>query len=137
MKRIFLDTNVILDVLLEREPWVNEGKEIWQAHDEGQITGFLSAASLTDIFYFSRKIHGLSKAQAAIQTCLSTFEICAVDRFVLEQALSLRGSDFEDNVQIACATIAQLDAIITRDKAGFKETVIPVYTPAEFVALLA
>ena len=132
--RILLDTNVVLDVLLKREPWVTDAATIWQASDEGRVTGYLVASTLTDIFYIARKLVGLAAARAAVEVCLAAFEICTVDRQALEQATLLPGTDFEDNLQIACATLAGLEAIVTRDKDGFKSASIAVFTAAEFLA---
>ena|SRR2546421_12809489 len=132
--QILLDTNVVLDVLLKREPWVTDAAAIWQASDEGRVTGYLVASTLTDIFYIARKLVGLAVARDAMDVCLAAFEICIVDRQALEQAAHSPGNDFEDNLQIACATLAGLEAIVTRDKDGFKSASIPVFTPAEFLA---
>ncbi len=68
-------------------------------------------------------------------TCLKTLEICTVDRFALEQAAALSGSDFEDDLQTACVVIAGLDAIVTGDE-GFAATAIPVLSPADLMTKL-
>lgn len=134
MMQILLDTNVILDVLLKREPWVAEASALWKAHDEGRITGYIVASSVTNIFYIARRLAGLNSAREAVRICLDAFEICAVDRQALEQAQALPGSDFEDNLQIACATLAGLDALVSRNKEDFKAATIPVLTPGELLA---
>jgi predicted nucleic acid-binding protein len=134
---VLLDTSVILDVLLEQQPWFADSDAVWQAHENGRVTGYVIASALTDIFYIARKIVGLERAYKAVHTCLDTFEICTVDRQALEQAVVLSGSDFEDNLQIACATIAGLDAIVTRDKEGFRTATLAVFTPAELLAQLS
>ncbi len=134
--RILLDTNIVLDVLLKREPWVTQASALWQANDEGEITGFLCASTLNDIFYVARPIKGLADARAAVRLCLRAFEICIVDRHTLEQADALPGNDFEDNLQIACAMLTGLDAIVTRDEHGFAESPVPVFSPEEILAKL-
>ena len=136
MMRILLDTNVVLDVLLNREPWVAEASAIWKANDDGRIVGYLMASALTDIFYIARRLAGREAARAAVQTCLDAFEFCPVDRHTLEQALLLSGTDFEDNLQMVCAEIAQLDAIVTRDPGDFKNSTITALTPANVLARL-
>ena len=133
---ILFDINVVLDVLLNRKPWVTEAAAIWRANDEGQIVGYILASAMTDIFYIARRLAGLEIACTTVRTCLEAFEICTVDRQALEQAETLPGNDFEDNLQIACASIAGIDAIVTRDKDGFKAATIPVYTPAELLTQL-
>ena len=135
--RVLLDANVVLDVLLNRAPWATEAKTIWQANDEGQLTAYITATTITDIFYVARRIAGLSIAQTAVQTCLTAFEICNVDRPTLERASMLTGDDFEDNLQIACAEISSLDAIITRDPNDFASASILVLTPREALTKLS
>ena len=132
--RVLLDTNVVLDVLLNRAPWVAEAKTIWQANDEGQLTGYITATTITDIFYVARRIAGLPVAQTAVQTCLAAFEICNVDRPTLERAIVFVGDDFEDKLQIACAEAYGLEAIVTRDPAGFQAAKVPILSPVEIVA---
>jgi predicted nucleic acid-binding protein len=134
--RILLDTNVVLDVLLRREPWVSEASAIWKANDDGRMVAYLMASALTDIFYIARRLVGLEAARAAVQTCLEAFEFCPVDRHTLERAHVLSGTDFEDNLQMVCAEIAQLDAIVTRDPGDFKNSTVTALTPANVLARL-
>ena len=133
---ILFDINVVLDVLLKRKPWVTEAIAVWQANDEGRIVGYILASAMTDIFYLARRLAGLEIARTTVRTCLEAFEICTVDRQTLEQAEALPGNDFEDNLQIACASIAGMDAIVTHDKDGFKAATIPVWTPTELLTQL-
>ena len=133
---ILFDINVALDVLLKRKPWVTEAIAVWQANDERRIVGYILASAMTDIFYIARRLAGLEIARTTVRTCLEAFEICTVDRQALEQAETLPGNDFEDNLQISCASIAGIDAIVTRDKDGFKAATIPVWTPAELLTQL-
>lgn len=131
MKRILLDTNVVLDVLLAREPWCEDARTLWQANDAQTLQCYVSASSLTDIFYIAKRIRGAEAAREAVHKCLKAFEICSVTRDSLELAWRLAGVDFEDDLQVACATIEVLDAIVTRDGAGFPGTGILVLTPSE------
>jgi predicted nucleic acid-binding protein len=137
MKRVLFDTNVILDALLRRSPWASDAATCWQASDEGKVMGCVTASTLTDIFYVARKQKGLNVARDAIRICLDAFAICVVDRQALEQAVDLSGVDFEDDLQIACATLAGLDIILMRDKSGFITSSIPTLSPAEMAAQLA
>lgn len=100
------------------------------------IAVILSASTLTDIFYIARRVVDAPTARIVIGLCLATFEIAPVDRQTFEQAAVLPGDDFEDNVQIACATVAGLDAIVTRNVGDFASAAIPVLAPAELVARL-
>ncbi len=134
--RILFDTNVLLDVLLKRDPWMIESSAVWRAHDEGKIVGHVMACAITDIFYVARRLAGLETAHTSVRICLKAFAICVVDHQALEQAHALPGNDFEDNLQIACASHAGLDAIVTRDKKGFQTSTISVLTPAELLTQL-
>jgi predicted nucleic acid-binding protein len=136
MSKVLLDTNILLDVLLFREPWVKQASAIWQANDEEKISCYVNASTITDVFYIARRAIGSEAAREAVDTCLKSFEICLVDRNALEQALQLPGTDFEDNLQIACAVINGLDGIVTRDNSGFQAATIPVLSPDEFLATL-
>lgn len=134
--RVLLDTNVLLDVLLNRDPWVVESSAVWQASDEGKIAGYIMACAVADIFYIARRLVAPETARMAVRICLDAFEVCPVDRQTLERAETLSGSDFEDNLQIACADIAGLEVIVTRDKSGFQSASIPILTPAELLTQL-
>lgn len=135
--RVLFDTNVVLDVLLNRDPWVVDSQALWQLRDEGEIEGYLVASVLSDIFYIVRRAASLEQAHQAVAVCLDTFVICPVDRAVLEHAQHLPGQDFEDNIQISCASLGGLDVIATRDPAGFAHSTINARTPQTIVEELA
>lgn len=134
--KVLLDTNIVLDVLLDRAPFVNDSSAIWDACDSDILVGFLPASTLTDIFYIARRATDLARARVAVGLCLAAFEIAPVDRQTLEEATSLPGNDFEDNVQIACAIRAGADAIVTRNHDDFAHAPILVLTPAELLSRL-
>lgn len=130
------DTNIILDLLLSRVPWAVEAARLLAAAKAGEIRAFVSASSITDIFYVCRKILGASQARVAIERCLNAFEIIAVDEGLLRQALSLPIDDLEDALQVACAARWNLDVIVTRDAIGFMNSPIPAISPSEALARL-
>lgn len=134
--RVLLDLNVVIDVLLERDPWRVEAQPIWNANRDGRIDALISAAALPTLFYVVRKQADLPRAHLAVMNCLRSLEIVPVDRTALEMATNLPGSDFEDNLQVACAVIARLDAIVTRDPKGFAGSPVPALAPAELLAKL-
>jgi predicted nucleic acid-binding protein len=133
---VLIDANVALDVILERRPWLGDSKGVWDACYQKRIKGHLVATSLTNLFYVSRRIIGTEKARAGVHIYLATFEIIPVGRLELEQADAMAGSDLEDNVSLACAINARLDAIVTRDPRGFAGSPLPVLTAAELLAQL-
>jgi predicted nucleic acid-binding protein len=136
MTRALFDTNVILDALLDRLPWSADAKALWQAHLNNQFAAHVTATSLTDIFYISRRHAGRDRAWLAVEACLDQLYVIPVGFSELQMAATLGDSDFEDNLQISCAMTAQIDAIVTRDPSGFATSSIPVLTPQQMLATL-
>jgi predicted nucleic acid-binding protein len=135
--QILIDTNVLLDFLLEREPFLQDTAKLFEAIDSGQIIGFITATTLTDIFYIARKhTRSLELAREAVSSILETMTICPVNRNVLEAAFASGLTDFEDAVQIYSAIAQNLEAIVTRDAKGFVSSSIPVYAVQELLGNL-
>jgi predicted nucleic acid-binding protein len=126
---VLVDTNVVLDLLLARHPWLHDAQPMWDAHDAGHLVAYLSASALTDIYYVCRKLVGIDRAHQAMEACLQAFGILAVNRAILSAALSLPGGDFEDNVQIASAQAAGLALIVTRNTRDFAHSPILAVEP--------
>ena len=136
MIHALLDTNVILDVLLDRTPWNTDAVALWQAKLDGKFVACVTATSLTDIFYITRRYAGSEKAWQVIHTSLDQLSVIPVGIDELRLATTLDGNDFEDNLQIACAISKQLDLIVTRDLAGFPRNNIPILTPQQMLLKL-
>jgi predicted nucleic acid-binding protein len=134
--RVLVDTNVVLDVLLAREPWASEAQPVYAARDEGRVEVCLLASTVTDVYYIVRKQAGREQARESVATCLQVYTILAVTREVIEHALARMGADFEDDVQIAAADMEQLAYLMTRNVTDFAASPIPALTPPELVALL-
>jgi predicted nucleic acid-binding protein len=135
--KVLVDTNVLLDFLLEREPFKKDAEELFAAIDSGQIIGYVTATTLTDIFYIARKhTRSLELAREAVSSTLETMTICPINRNVLEAAFTSGLTDFEDAVQIYGAIAQNLDAIVTRDAKGFVSSTIPVYSVQELLKRL-
>lgn len=133
MIHALLDTNVVLDALLERPPWSSDAKALWQIQSNGQFLAYITATSLTDIFYLSRRLAGLEKAWQTIHASLDQLSVVPVGIDELRLATTLTGKDFEDNLQIACAINTQLDLIVTRNLTGFSGNNIPILTPQQLL----
>ncbi|MEM0979960.1 MAG: PIN domain-containing protein [Cyanobacteria bacterium P01_H01_bin.58] len=129
-----MDTNIILDVLLDREPFVEDAIQIFELIEPGNLQGFIAATTITNIFYILRKLIGREPTLLAIQKLLLSLEICAVDRQTIEWAIDANLKDFEDGVQAACASISELDAIVTRNGTDFVSISLPIFTAAALVA---
>jgi predicted nucleic acid-binding protein len=135
--KVLLDMNVVLDVLLVRQPWFVEASQVWDAHLKGQITGAIAAFTVPTVFYVVHRQTDLNHANDAVRICLSTLEIVPVLRTTLERARTLSGSDYEDNLQLACALETQMDCLVTRDPSGYPGASIPILTPSQLLAQLA
>ncbi len=125
--RVLIDTNIVLDFLLQREPFSQDAELLFQAIAADRVIGYVTATTLTDIFYISRK-HTCSVEQArqAVSETLTAMVICPIDRAALELAFNSGWIDFEDAAQIFGAVAQGLDAILTRDNQGFLSSPIPV-----------
>ncbi|MBW4514740.1 MAG: PIN domain-containing protein [Timaviella obliquedivisa GSE-PSE-MK23-08B] len=135
--RVLIDTNIVLDFLLQREPFFQDAERLFQAIDAGQVVGYVTATTLTDIFYISRKhTRSVEQARQAVSETLIAMVICSVNRAVLESAFGSGLADFEDAVQIFCAVAQGLDAILTRDMQGFLSSPVPVLSIQEFLQQL-
>jgi predicted nucleic acid-binding protein len=130
--RVLFDTNVLLDALLAREPFAKDAALLLEAIELGQIEGFMSATTVTDVHYLvSRQTRSPETAITAVTRLLELMAIGTVDRNVLEQAIALKFSDFEDAVQVACAMALDLDTTVTRDVDGFRDSHISALSPEE------
>lgn len=133
--RVLVDTNVVLDFLQEREPFVENAARLFERIDAGEIEGFIAATKITNIYYIVCKSAGVVVAKDAIAQLLTDLNICDVDREVLEQAITLNFRDFEDAVQYVCEVMHNVDAIVTRDVSGFFGAEISVVSPEEFESI--
>jgi predicted nucleic acid-binding protein len=136
MRRMLVDTNVVLDVLLDRQPHVAASAAVWAAIETGAATGFLAAHAITTIHYLVRKELGGAKAKRTISAILRVFDVAAIDRSVLDEALHLSSPDFEDSVTAAAAQLAGCDFIVTRDPKGFRGSPVRPLTPEAVRPLL-
>src|SRR5437899_1814432 len=107
--RVLLDTNVILDAMLQRLPWHKDADAILKAAALGQVTCAATSLSLATIFYVGRKVVVTAAARAAVRTYLAAFAILPINQQTLLDADALPGNDFEDNILIAAAVTAALD----------------------------
>lgn len=136
MKALF-DTNVILDVLLDRAPFVEDAAGLLSRVEQSEMTGFVCATTITTISYLAEKALGARAASRHIASLLSLFEIAPVNRIVLEDAMQPGFSDFEDAVIHSSAVHAGAAYIITRNTSDFRNSALPVFDPAEFTDMIS
>jgi predicted nucleic acid-binding protein len=136
LKKLLLDSNVVLDVLLERKVHAEPSAALWRAIERGAAIGYIPAHGLTMAYYLARRERGPSFGRRVVEELLSVFRAARVDKQVLRQALALSWPDFEDAVCAAAAVIAGCDALATRDPRGFRNAPLPVMDPSSALAWL-
>jgi predicted nucleic acid-binding protein len=136
MRRVLLDTNVVLDVLLDRQPYAEASALVWAAVEAGVAEGLLAAHAVTTIHYLVRKEKGNVKARRIVSAILRVFTVAAVDSAVVQEALELSCPDFEDAITAAAARSAGCECIVTRDPRGFRGSPLRALTPEAVLPLL-
>jgi len=137
MRRVLIDVNVIVDVLLDRRPHAHFASLVWAAVEEGRVEGLLSAHAMTTIHYVNAKAVGARAARDTTDALLSVFGIAGVDEGVVHTANAMNWKDFEDAVTAAAAQRAKCAAIVTRNVKDFKGSPVRVLSPAEAAGWLA
>lgn len=135
MSRVFIDTNVLLDVLGNRQPWAPDAQAVWALVDRQSIAGYISADSFSTVYYIARKLLGGPAARNSLHLLRGSFTTVPCDEHIIDQALAATDfADFEDAVQYFSAVAVNADCILTRDLAGFPRATPPVMTPTAFLA---
>jgi predicted nucleic acid-binding protein len=131
--KVLLDTNVILDVPLERHPFYSESVQVLSLVYQRQIEGYISASTFSDLYYIIRKDKGRESALDFLRRTATFCQIATVDRAIISMALTTNFRDFEDAIQYATAVINQLDAIVTRNPQDFPVTTPRILTPNQLI----
>ncbi len=131
-----VDTNVVLDVMLQRTPHLKDSASILAAIERGYCNGLLCATTVTTIFYIAQREIGEKNCRAEIAKLLSLFGVAAVGKPTLTTALATGFQDYEDSVLHESARSAGVDCIVTRNLKDFKRSKILAYTPAQFLTVL-
>lgn len=134
--RVLFDTNIFLDLLMDRVPFSDAAVELFSRVEEGAISGYVCSTSITTIYYLASKTVGAVRAQAEIKKLLNLFEVAPVNRAVLEAALTANFVDFEDAVIYAAACHVGAEAIVTRNQKDFKKAKLSVYSSSELVNIM-
>ena len=133
--KALVDTNIVLDVFLERHPFYDDSFAIFQLANLKRFSGFLSAASITDIFYFvHKKWSDTEEAYRMMDKLTALFSVASVSGKTIADALALRWKDFEDAVQYIAAAENSVDCIVTRNAADYEMSGVPCMSPADFIA---
>jgi predicted nucleic acid-binding protein len=133
---ILIDTNIILDVLFKRESFFADSFSIFEFAEQRKVTGWITASSMTDIFYLAaKKFKNITTVYSAMNDLAVVFSIASVSETIVTGALTLHWNDFEDAVQYLAAKEKEVDYIITRNKQDYESATIPCLNPTEFIVL--
>lgn len=129
--KILIDTNVILDVLCNRQDFVADSLKVFQYCEANQITGYISALSVPNIVYIMRKELDKEKIREILTTLTSIFTVVDLRETDLMKAAESDFADYEDAVQSVCAARAKVNFIVTRNVKDFKNSPVPAVKPSE------
>lgn len=133
--KIMIDTNVLLDVLLEREEFLQDSLRVLQFCNTNLVEGHILSLSLANIFYYGRKRFGLPKTYQALnglRTLLVVDDMSAAD---CQKAIEMGWRDYEDCIHCLSAKRNGCDYIVTRNAKDFTNSPIPAVTPTEFLGI--
>lgn len=135
---VLIDTNVILDYILKREPFVQDARDCLEKLIQNNAKIWLTASTITDIYYVTRRtLHDETAAKSVIIKLLNSFEIAGVDKSDCVKALDIGMSDYEDALAAQCARRVKVERIITRNTKDFVRSPIPAITPGDFLSRFA
>lgn len=132
--KILIDTNVILDVLLKREPFYHDGAKILNLAKRDDIALFVSASAITDIYYIANQtLRNKMEIKTLLSNLLKVVSVASVSEDMIKNALELPWKDFEDSVQYSVAVLQKMEGIVTRNVNDYKEAEIDIWTPEELL----
>jgi predicted nucleic acid-binding protein len=133
--KLFVDTNVLIDVMAVREPFYIPAAALWASIEKGQRTACISATSVTTVAYLLRRHADHRAMLAGLDILIRVFEVARVDQTTIRRALDRNPLDYEDAVQMECAAEAGASHIVTRDPSGFVGSGLSVVSPTEALLL--
>lgn len=131
--KLFIDTNIIIDLLGERVPYYESIAKIATLADKGKIKMVASAFSYPTVYYILSKFESSEKAKEKLRKFKIISEVSDLDEITIEKGLASDFRDFEDALQYHCALKADCNILLTRNAKDFKESTIPVMSAEEFL----
>jgi predicted nucleic acid-binding protein len=135
LRRVLVDTDIILDLLLERQPFFPAATRLFVAFQEGRLEGHVSSLAFSNLFYLLRKKVPGPEAVAILRKLRLLTRVLTVDEKVIDLALASTFSDFEDAIQYFAASEWELEAIVTRNRRDYKASRIAIVSPEECLEL--
>lgn len=131
--RMLVDTNIVLDYLLEREPYAESAKKIVVACKQKKVIGCIAAHTVSNMFFILRKTYSVEDRRIILKDICKLFDVEGIDRLKIIQALDNSDfKDFEDCLQMQCAKSFRADYILTRNLADYRDSEIACISPEEF-----
>jgi len=131
--KILLDTNIIVDDALEREPFLEASEQVLVLVEQGQLEGYISASTFSDLYYIIRRARGREWTLTYLRQLVNFCRVATVDSTAINMALNLNFRAFEDAIQYSTAALNHLDAIITRNPRDFPVATPRIITPEELI----
>ena len=131
--KVLIDTNVILDVLCAREKFLEDSLIVWKYCEVSKLEGYISALSIPNIVYILRKELTTEKTQQIIDRLFLIFSVADLKAVDLKKAAIMQTEDYEDALQMVCASRIKANFIITRNIRDFTMSKIPAITPRELL----
>jgi predicted nucleic acid-binding protein len=135
-QRLFIDTNVMLDLLGERIPHYDTIAKIATLADKGEVSMIVSALSYATVYYLLKKFEPAEKVKEKLRKFKIISEVCDLDDTVIEKGLISTFSDFEYSLQYNCALKSECNVFLTRNQKDFKSSAIPVMSTEEYLKSL-
>ena len=135
MDRIFFDSDIILDLILGREPFFGNATDIFTLVEENNLRGYTSPLIFSNLFYILRKYKSAKIARQLLVRLKALLHLVPVDERIIDLALHSEFRDFEDAIQYYAALESGIDYLITRNKKDYRETGCIICTPKEFLAM--
>ena len=131
--RLLIDTNILLDVLMKREPHFRDSAEVWKLCETGLAEGVVSVLSFANLVYVMRKELSPARILDVLERMKLIFRFADFSASAMSHAAGLMWDDFEDSVQSTIAWQIKADCIITRNVRDFRNSRVPAFTPAELL----
>ncbi len=133
MKKVFIDTDIFLDTILDRKPYSKFSNELLSLCEQNEITGYTSCLVIANIYYIINKIANYQKAINAIGKIRSLTAVLPFTDKEIGESVNAEFRDFEDGIQYFIAVNHKIDCLITRNAKDFRKTTISILTPKEFL----
>ena len=134
MNKLFIDSDVLLDLLLDREPFSEDIATLIEKSIESEVKLYTSLLSIANMHYIIGRLENKNKADKKIQKILKIVSIENLGQTVIDQASQSKFKDFEDSIQNFCAVESGHKIIITRNTKDYKESKLSILTPKEYLA---